>query len=374
LSSFDEGEAPAGTRRSRPRRPAGADDEPPDQRTLYVRRAIALGVGVLVFILLVVLVRGCLSSRADRALRDYNRDVTGIASESRETTAAFFDVLGQQGAGRAVDQEAELNQLRVQAEREVRRARGFDVPGDMQPAHRTLLLALDFRAESIAKVARNLTAAKEGEDPTAEQATARIAGQMQALLASDVIYVQRVAPFIRQALSDNEISGQTVYDEKVVVDGGWLNARTVASRIGGQSGGGSGSGGSSSSGDPAPGLHGHGLTSVAVGETRLQPSPAPNRVPAAASVAFDVAFANQGDNPEEGVRVRVRVQPAGGGRAIAVNRTVDQTRAGAEASVSVPLGQAPPAGAATVTVEIVRVPGEEKVDNNRQQYAVNFTR
>jgi len=43
--------------------------------------------------------------------------------------------------------------------------------------------------------------------------------------------------------------------------------------------------------------------------------------------------------------------------------------------VSIPLAQAPPIGTpVTIEVSVARVPGEEKVDNNRQSYTAIFTR
>jgi hypothetical protein len=150
----------------------------------------------------------------------------------------------------------------------------------------------------------------------------------------------------------------------------WLNPDTVATRVGANAAGGGGGGGNQ---EVAPGRHGHGLVGVSVGDTALQPQPATNRIPAASGLAFTVRFSNQGDNPETDVRVRVRVRPQTG-RTISVTRTVDQTNPGAEAQVNIPLGQAPPTGTSTtVQVEVLRVPGEENVDNNAQEYTVIFT-
>ena len=40
--------------------------------------------------------------------------------------------------------------------------------------------------------------------------------------------------------------------------------------------------------------------------------------------------------------------------------------------MEIPLGQRPPQGAATVTVRVDPVPGEEKTDNNEGEYDVGF--
>jgi hypothetical protein len=107
----------------------------------------------------------------------------------------------------------------------------------------------------------------------------------------------------------------------------------------------------------------------------LQPSStgAVNRVPATANVAFTIKFANQGDSDERQVKVSIRLK--GGGKNITQNRTIAQTKTKTDASVTIPLGQAPPVGTGTVlTVAIAKVPGEENLDNNRSEYQIIFTR
>jgi hypothetical protein len=132
--------------------------------------------------------------------------------------------------------------------------------------------------------------------------------------------------------------------------------------------------GRNASGTPAPGTHGHGLVSVAVGDVTLQPGDVANRVPAKPAPVFKVTFENQGENDEFDVKVVVTVTPDSGGKPIKVERTVDTvaTKQTAEATLALP--KTPPAGvAATVTVEVKAVPGEKKTDNNKLEYRVLFT-
>ena len=76
-------------------------------------------------------------------------------------------------------------------------------------------------------------------------------------------------------------------------------------------------------------------------------------------------FQNQGDNDESNVKVTGR-DHAAPGKPITVKKTVDQTKAGAEAEVQIPLGQSPPIGTpVTITVTVAKVPGEK---NDRQQH------
>jgi hypothetical protein len=374
VSFFDEGDEPRTTRqrptRQRqgraPRRPRGSAAAP-DRQTLLIRQGVAGLVALLVIVLLVVGVNSCRDSARDNALRDYNREVGTIASESDELGQQLFSTLTQQST-QPVDQQTQVNQLRVRAQQQAERARNMDVPGDMEDAQRNLLLALDLRADAVAKIASRIVAARGDQEGAAEAATDQITGEMQAFLASDVVYAQRVVPFINEALADADIGGQRIVGGRFMDDLSWLDPATVASRLGASAGGGR------TNQQVAPGRHGHGLTGVAVGDTTLQPQPATNRIPATNDVAFTVRFTNQGENEETNVRVRVRVRPQTG-RAITVTRPVDQTNPGAEAEVTVPLGQAPPTGtSSTVEVQVLRVPGEENVENNAQEYTVIFTR
>ncbi|MEA2180638.1 MAG: hypothetical protein QOG77_3935 [Solirubrobacteraceae bacterium] len=375
MSFSDEGDEPRTTRQPRQRRPQRApggargtgSPAAPDRQTLLVRQGVAGLVALLVIILLVVGINSCRGAAHDNALRDYNREVGTIASESDELGQQLFGTVAQQSL-QPVDQQTQVNQLRVRAQQQAERARRIDTPGDMAGAQTNFLLTLDLRADSVAKIASRIVVARGDQEGAAEAALNQIAGEMQSFLASDVVYLKRVVPFIQEALADADIGGQRIVGARFMDDITWLQPSTVASRIGASAAG------TQSNQQVAPGRHGHGLTGVSVGDTALQPQPATNRIPATADLAFTVRFTNQGENEETGVRVRVRVRPQTG-KTISVTRPVDQTNPGAEAEVNVPLGQTPPTGTSTtVTVEVLRVPGEENVENNSQEYTVLFTR
>ena len=375
MSFFDEGDEPTRvTRPARPRRPstgaqpsdggASGGVRAPDQQTARIRQAVAVGIALILLILIVLGVRGCVNSRQENAMRDYNRDVTAVITDSdRQVMQPFFSLLSN-GAKEGQDLQVQVNQLRQGADDDVKRAEGFDVPDEMADAQDNLLLGLNLRAEAIRKIADKIPTA-QGRGTPARQANEQIAGQMQAFLASDVVYSQRVAPHIKEALDDAGIEGQTIATSRSLRDLAWLNPDVVVERLGSAASGGQ-------TGEVAPGLHGHGLESVSVGNVTLQPG-VTNRVAAAGGVTFTVAVANQGDNNESDVRVSVSVR--GAGKPITVNKTVPQTTSKQTTRVSIPLGQSPPVGqATTVTVSIGKVPGEQKLDNNRQSYTVLFTR
>lgn len=377
MSFFDDDEPP--TRQARPRRPAGprsggaasATRTRPaggggaagDPQQLMVRRAAALGIGALLLILLVLGFRGCLNSRTDNALKDYNRSVGAIVADSNDQVSArLFELLAGGQNSTVTDLEQNVNQVRVTADEDLKRARALDVPGDMKDAHFHLLEVLTFRADGVKQIAEDLPSL-EGDQ--AEDAANRIAGQMSAFLASDVIFATRVAPFITETLIDQDIAGQTTPASQFLPDVQWLDPAFVRKQL-------TGKGAGKTSGTPAPGTHGHGLLGVAVGTTNLAPDTT-NRVPGGANPTFNVKFANQGENDEFDVVVKVSVS-GGSGDPVEVQEDVDQTATGAEEIVvPVPLGEAPPEGPVRVTVEIVPVPGEVNTDNNKATYTVIFS-
>jgi hypothetical protein len=330
-----------------------------------VRRVAALAIGVLVLVLLVLGINGCLNSRQEQALKDYNREVSNAIRDSNANTNAFYETLSTGGA--STDVQSQINQLRFRAQALTKRAEGIDVPGDMRPAHRNVLLSLSLLQEAMGKVAERLPAALSTDSATAVPAVRAIAGEIQAFVAANVVYNRRGAALIKQVLDDHDIGGQT-QNATFVQNFGWLQPSTVARRINSQAGRGAGDAGTS---EPAPGLHGHGLLAVSVGDQALAAGQA-NRITVSGRPTFNVKIANQGDNPETDVRVRVRI--TGDGDPISVQKVIDQTMPKTETTVAIPLTQAPPSGAVTITVEVLPVPGEKNTSNNSASYPALFTR
>lgn len=329
-----------------------------------LRRALALGAGVIVLILLVLGVKGCIDNRAESALRDYNRNVSAIAADSDERVAKpLFDQLANgDSAGAGLVQN--VRQLRVTAAETFRRAEGLSVPGDMTEAQRHLLLALSLRSEGVEKIASDL---RDISGTQKRRAVDRIAGSMRDFVASDVLFSQRIVPYITQALSDNGIQGQETIQSEFLPDQTWLSATTVGNRLG-VAGAGSTSGGGS-----CPNTCGHGLTSVAIGGTTLA-ADENNRVTLPATPVVTVNFQNQGQSDAFDVTVRIAIS-ATGIRTINAQKRVDETKAGQAATTQIRLSTAPPTGRPVrVRVTIAAVPGEKTTSNNTQTNTVQFAR
>lgn len=377
MSFFDDDEptrvSGAPRRPAAPRQPArpatsGDGDGAPDRQTARTRQLVALGVGALLLILIVLGVKGCLDSRQERALKDYTRDAGAIVVDSNDQVSKpFFDLLSS-GQSTGNDLQVQVNQVRLTAEEDLKRARELDVPGEMNAAQQNLLLALSLRSGALTEIAEKLKTA-QGRGQQAEQATSEIAGQMQSFLASDVVYSQRAAPLMVEALDEAGVSGQTIPESRFLPGFTWLAPDTVAKAIGGTSSDGATSGGNTC---PEGSSCGHGLLGTSIGETALEQGGS-TTVPATAPVNVTVRFANQGDNAQRNVVVTVRLT-APGQQAISQKKTVNETQPGTESEVTVPLPKAPPRGtAATLTVRVEPVAGEKNTDNNQATYTVLFS-
>jgi hypothetical protein len=371
LSFFDdEGDEPR-TTAGRPRSPMGGAGPLggglADRQTLMVRRGVALAVAVVLLILIVLGIGSCLSAHKHDALVSYNSDVTTLAHESQDQVSRpLFAALGRARSRSPQDLQTTLSELHITAQEQAQHARSISVPSEMNAPQRYLLLTLDFRAEAIDKIARNILTAFVPRTAEASDAVSRIAGETQVFLASDVVYSQRVAPLIAQVLQDNGIKSQTVASSQFLPDLGWLDPNTVRSRLGAP-------GSAAATGPVAPGLHGHALDGVSIGNNTLASPPAVNHPTGAANPTFTVKLTNGGSNDETNVKVDITV--TGGGKTLTATKTIDKTTAGQSTSVDIPLGQPVPTRVPLkVTAFVEPVPGEKNVANNKGTFTVIFSR
>src|SRR3954468_333824 len=275
LSFFDEDDEPRSSRTARPRRSAAVGGPTADRQPVRIRQAIAGGGLLLLLIVLLFAFKSCANSRKENGLKDYNRSVSSLVRESdTQVGQPFFQQLAKAGDESPQDLQTNISGYRVQADAQLKQARSLSVPDEMKGAQQSLLMALEFRRDGLAYVAEQIRTALGDSGDAANKAIAGIAGQMQAFLTSDVLYQARVAPFIKHALSDAQIGGQEVASSRFLPGIEWLDEATVANQLGQQVSSSTGS----KTGQPAPGLHGTGLDSVSVGDTKLQID-APNRIP-----------------------------------------------------------------------------------------------
>jgi hypothetical protein len=327
-----------------------------------VRRRIAAGVGVVVLVVVVLLINGCLKSGKEEALKTYNREAGQLVQESdQQVSGPLFKELASASGESPLNVETQVNQLRGQAQSQAAHAKSLSVPGEMEAAQRNLTLVLDLRAEALAKIANLVRTALGGQG---KQASTEIAGAMEAFLASDVVYSQRVAPLIQQALAAGGIQGQSTASTQFLTNLGWLEPSTVEQRLTGKSSG------SAQSSQVAPGTHGSALTGASVGSTTLEAEPTLNHISAGSNPTFTVAVEDSGSNPETDVAVEVSV--SAGGKTYKAVRAIPKTEPGVTSKVNVPVEGVPLEAAARVTVYVRPVPGETNLENNKGTYLAVF--
>jgi hypothetical protein len=325
------------------------------------RRGIAAGAGLLVLILLIFGIKGCLDSRKDRAYRTYASDVNAVVGESNNLANTLFETLSRPRNAEALDVQNEVNALATDAEQLGKRARGTDHPDELNGAQRWIVDTLELRRDALKNIAQRIPAAlgQRGRKPAIES----IAGQMQAFLASDVIYSQRAIPELQRQFNKRGID-ERFRQSRSLPDLGWLDPQTVDTRLSRISTGAQAA---------TSGIHGTGLQDVVVkpSGTALTKDGV-NRIAAANGLTFDVTVQNQGESEETKVPVTVQIK---GGKPIELEQTISRIAAGDTQTVSIPITPTPTTGAvSTVTVTVAAVPGEKVKDNNTASYQVVFTK
>jgi hypothetical protein len=380
VSFFDEDDEPARTTartrrqraaRPRPRRgnPAGGRSGP-DQQALLVRRLGAVVIIVVFILVLGLLVHSCSTSRHKSALQTYNTQVNNVATASAQLGTDFFRQLNQAQNQSPNDLQQSISSIKVSADQQLKQAENLSTPDEMRPAQQSLLIALQLRRDALGAIAGDIRTALGDQGNAADQAIRAIAGQMRAFDASDVLYKQRVVPFIKSALSDAQL-GPTIVESDFLASLDWLSADFVATRLGQSLN--TGNGGGQSNQPTGPGLHGTGLDGTSYGNTTLQPG-VTNRLTYVAGQAFTISFTNQGDNDEFNVKATLTISRSSG-TPITINKTVQKIAQGEKATVTLPLNRTPPLDTAvTINVNVAPVPGEKKTDNNKSTYPAIFTR
>ncbi|MBA3263153.1 MAG: hypothetical protein H0T69_11945 [Thermoleophilaceae bacterium] len=330
-----------------------------------VRRTIALVGGVILLILFVLLVRGCLNTRKENAVKDYANDSAELVRASKLEGDSLFKLLqGEGGTDQATAIINSLNAYRVDSSELVDRAERLDVPGDLKGAQDELLGVLELRRDGLADITDALRVALGDQDR--RQGSDDVAKQMQVFLASDIVDTQRFRRALFDVLRDEGLPAPDLPSKGFVPDIEWLQPDFVADQVNALRTGTAGGG------DAAPGLHGNGVAGVTLGGVALAPGGSAS-VQLSEDLSFEIQIQNQGENTENDVTVRVTV--GDGGDATTREDTIDTIAPGEIKPVTIPLDKTPPTGQnVPVNVEVEPVAGEQKTDNNALESSVIFTR
>ena len=335
------------------------------------RQLFAIGAAVVVIILLFLLIKGCASIRKENSYKDYVREVAADVQQSQQESDAVFRLLrtGQSGGQSPVDLQNNINGFRAEAAKLAERARNRSVPGKVGGANRYLVDTLQLRADGLGAIARLLPTALG--DQGAGTAIKQIAAENRLLDASDVLFTQRYLPGLAKALKDEGLADDVPVPSVLRSPKGflpsidWLRPTSVASQLTGTA--------STESTTATPGLHGTGLVAATVQPSgKALSTSGTTDIPAQKGLSFDVQVQNQGQSDEKNVTVQVRI--SGAGKPINVDQQIASIAQGATETASVPLPSLPATGRpVSITVTVKGVPGEKKLDNNKQTYQAIFT-
>ena len=328
-----------------------------------VRRRIAAGVAVVLLIIIVLVINGCLKSQKTQSLKDYNRHVGQIASESdSQVSKPLFTALSGAGSKSALDVEVQIDQLRISRT-------------DGRVATRRKLSRAGRNGRRAARPAAGAELPRRRDDEGRRAACPRrsaartsrrarlIAGDMEIFLASDVIFSQRVVPLIEQTLTSNGIKGLPQPSSRFLPNIGWLEPNTVFARITGQAP-------PRSPRRRSPATTAAQLKGVSVGTNTLAPEPTLNHITGGSNPTFTVQVENSGEFPETNVKVDITV--TAGGKQYKASHVIEKTEPGKTVNVEIPVTGIPLGVAAKVQVNIEGVPGENDRENNKGTFLAIF--
>jgi hypothetical protein len=330
---------------------------PPDrQQQIMVRRLVAVVVAVLVIVLLVLGIRGCLNAREERAYENYVRDLTTLASDSGSVSSRFFGRLEDPANLSPLEYENEVQQDRSTMETLVDRADGLDPPGSVSEAQELIVLAFELRRDALAAISDQIATAfaREGSN----EATAAIAGQMRAFLASDVLYA-RAQDVIGQVLEQEGIPEQAPGSQFLPESPNWLDPDEVTAALGGVAG--------AETASADGGVHGLALLQTTILPTGAVLEEGVPVTAAAEGAELEVQVQNQGDSDETQIPVSYEIEGGSEGEATLETIAPQETE-----TVTLPIEDAPAGETVTLVVRVEPVPDEAIEENNEAAYDVTF--
>jgi hypothetical protein len=346
-----------------PRRPA----PPPQGAVALARLAGLVALAIAVVVGLVFWVGSCQGKSKHDEYASYMANIRTIAQDSARTGDAFANALGSPNLS-LTSLQAKLDLWSREQQEAYNEALRLRPPASLQSAHQEVLAALQLRAIGLAALSSSV--AQAGSKSSADVAT-DLAKQAQLLTASDLVWTDLFHVPATETLRSVGVTGVIAPPSVFVANPEVISATsfgTVYDRLK-----------STTSGGKVTGLHGSALVkteAVTGGGTVKQLSTStPNTVDVSANLVFRVTFADSGNFQEVKIPVTLSVNVAG--KVVTKKtQTVPSILSQHQQTVSFGNLNLPPSsfGAnAHVHVEIGKVPGEKRLDNNSATYPVFFS-
>lgn len=370
---FDEPEtleAPGRSRRRmRPPRPGGPRrPAPPPGAVALARLAGFVALAIAIVVGLVFWVGSCQGKSTHDEYASYMGKVRPIAQSSAQVGTAFANELGSASLTlRGL--ETKLEGWSRQEQQSYADAQRLRPPGPLQAAHQQVLSVLQLRAIGLAGLAQTLSQA--GTKSTPVVAT-ELADQAQLLSASDIVWAELFRVPATDTLSRVGVTGVIAPPSQFVSNADIISARSfgiVYARLKSQTAG---------RGGNVTGLHGSalvGTVAVSGGSTKTLSTSTPTIVDVAANLAFRVTFVDSGNFQEVKVPVTLTIV-VGGKDVLKKTQDVASILSKQQTTVSFTNLNLPTTAFgsnASVHVNIGKVPGETRLDNNGATYPVFFS-
>jgi hypothetical protein len=345
-----------------PRRPT----PPPPGAVALARLAGFVALAIAIVVGLVFWVGSCQGKSKHDEYASYMNDLRPIALSSAQDGADFANSLSSQTLT-VVGLQAKLQLWSRHQQQDYDDALRLRPPGPLQAAQQQALATFQLRAIGMTGLANVLaTAGSKSEGEVASL----LAGQAQVLSASDTVWRELFHLPATETMKSLGVRGVIAPPSQIVSNPELITARSfgiVYQRLRATNTG----------GKPPSGLHGSmlvGTQAVTGGKTITLTTSSPQKVDVASDLVFNVSFTNSGNFQEVKVPVTLRVSVFGK-PVVQRKKVVDSILAQHTATAS--FGNLDLSGAfggtAKVHVEIGKVPGETRLDNNSATYPVFFS-
>jgi hypothetical protein len=357
----------------RPPRNAGAGGSPLQQPR--IRALIALGLLVVVALILISTVRGCQRNKLVDSYKAYLTDANAIATESQTLGTTLQTLLDNKKFLKRQTIVAQVADLSTKAAGLVERAKKLNSPDRLSGPNRTLISALEYRAQGLSQLPQALDKAAVATATDAKEAAATVAAPMQVLAASDVIYRTSYKVPTENAIVADKIKEVTVAKSEYFPGAIWdrtslagaskviLNIRQTKPTT-------------DQTGAVVPGsVHGLSIESVtAVRGTKRTQLAAGTVTPLApsADLVIEVVVKNGGDFTEAGVDVTLTYKSPTDPTGTPTKQTIEEIVPGSQ-TLKFELPDQYVAGQSTIVVDVTPVDGEKITSNNKLEYPVEFS-
>ena len=351
-----------------PRPPRGTGGGAPTGFVPLARLVGLIAIAIAVVVGLVFWVGSCQGKSTHDEYASYADKVKTIATTDASLGKEFSTTLIT--TTKQSELETKLAQYASQEQQEYTQAQSIRAPGPLRATHLHLLDAIELRAKGLAALGDAIARVPASKTLSATQAAdveTKLAKIGSILNASDIVWEQLYRQPATGVLTDKSVLGVAIPPSVFLSNPDVVSAHSFSIVVQNLSG--------ASTGGTPTGLHGSALVGVHVSPqgSDLTTSSA-TTIKVSADLTFVVSVQDSGDFPETNVPVTLKI------RAGSFSVTKKDTIASIQPKETVPVSFTNfdlPAQAFSnqvqITVTVVKVPGETKLDNNSATYPAFFT-